>query len=170
MKIGAKILKALNNQIGMEYEASLKYDAIASYFTLEELPQLAKFFFQQSTEERDHAHKFMKFLLDRDAEPSIPAIPAVSASFASPVAAVLEAQASEQKVSSSIHRLYELAIAEKDHSTAVMLQWFITEQVEEEATIRQMVRFVQRGKESGMMTVEDYLADAGAGKGGDKKA
>ena len=163
MIINKKILAALNAQVGMEYEASLKYDAIGSYFTLEELPQLAKFFFKQSTEEREHAHKFIKFMLDRDAQVAIPAIPAPPVTFDSPVAAVLAAQASEQKVSTAIHKLYELATGEKDHATAIMLQWFITEQVEEESTIRQMLRFVQRGKESGMMTVEDYLADAGSG-------
>lgn len=161
MEFKEKVLAALNAQIGMEYEASLKYDAIGSYFTLEELPQLAKFFFKQSTEERDHAHKLIKFVLDRDGQVEIPSIPAPVATFGSPVEAVLAAQASERKVSTSIYQLYELATAEKDHATAVMLQWFITEQVEEEATIRQMLRFVQRGKESGMMTVEDYLADAG---------
>ena len=72
MIINKKILAALNAQVGMEYEASLKYDAIGSYFTLEELPQLAKFFFKQSTEEREHAHKFIKFMLDRDAQVAIP--------------------------------------------------------------------------------------------------
>ena len=164
MEINSKLLAALNTQIGMEYEASLKYDAIGCYFTLQDLPQLAKFFFKQSTEERGHAHKIIKFVLDRDSQVQIPAIPAPLAEFESPVAAVLEAQASERKVSSSIHRLYELACAEKDHSTAIMLQWFVSEQVEEEATIKQMLKFVQRGNESGMMTVEDYLVDSNEGK------
>jgi ferritin len=164
MELMGKVLDALNTQIAMEYEASLKYDAIGSYFTLEELPQLAKFFFKQSTEERDHAHKLIKFVLDRDGQVNFPSIPAPQFVFASPVDAVNAAAASEKKVSESISRLYELAHSEKDYATAVMLQWFITEQVEEEATIRQMQRFVQRGKESGMMTVEDYLADMGEEK------
>lgn len=159
MKIKENVLAALNAQIGMEYEASLKYDALGCYFTSEDLPQLAKFFFKQSTEEREHAHKFVKFILDRDGEVEIPALPASSSRFVSPIEAVRSAQASEQKVSSSIHKLYELACEERDHATAVLLQWFITEQVEEEATMKQMLRFVERGKESGMMTVEDYLAD-----------
>lgn len=159
MELSNKLTAALNVQIGMEYEASLKYDSIGCYFTLEDLPQLAKFFFQQATEEREHAHKLIKFMLDRDGQVQIPAIAAPPYNFASPVEAVKLAQASEQKVSSSIHELYELSVKERDHSTSVMLHWFITEQVEEEATIKQMLKFVQRGKESGMMTVEDYLAD-----------
>ena len=59
------------------------------------------------------------------------------------------------------HRQTSLALTERDHATAIMLQWFVSEQVEEEATIKQLLQFVQRGKESGMMGVEDYLADAG---------
>lgn len=165
MKLPQKVEDALNAQLGMEYGASLKYDSIASYFTTEELPQLAKFFFKQSTEEREHAHKIVKYLLDRDGTVKIPAIPATPHSFGSPGEAVAAAQASEQAVSKAIYELYELASAEKDYATAIMLQWFITEQVEEEATIKQLVRFVERGKEDGMMTVEDYLAEAGTGSG-----
>lgn len=160
MEIKKSILDSLNRQIGMEYEASLKYDSIASYFTLEDLPQLAKFFFKQSTEEREHAHKLIKYVLDRDGQVVIPAIPASPYKFASPVEAVKTAQKSEQQVSASINKIYELSLKEKDHATSVFLQWFITEQVEEEASIKQLLSFVQRGKESGMMTIEDYLADA----------
>ena len=164
MQLSENVLAALNVQIGIEYEASLKYDAIGCYFTLEDLPQLAKFFFKQSTEERGHAHKLIKFVLDRDSQAKIPSIPAPQNTFSSPVEAVKSAEDSEQKVSASIHQLYALAISEKDYATSVMLQWFISEQVEEEAMIRQMLKFVQRGKESGMMTVEDYLADQGETK------
>lgn len=159
MKLSEKLVDALNAQIGIEYTASIKYDAIGSYFTTEELPQLAKFFFKQSTEEREHAHKLIKFVLDRDALVRIPAIPAPTPTFPTCVDAVKHALAGEEHVTASIHKLYELALAEKDHATAIMLQWFITEQVEEESTIRQMLRMVERGKESGMISVEDYLAD-----------
>src|SRR5262249_11232290 len=120
MKLTGKLHDALNDQIGMEYEASLKYDSIASYFTLEDLPQLAKFFFKQATEERDHAHKLIKFLLDRDEQVRIPEIPAPPYKFKSPVEAVEAAYKSEQKVSGSINKLYELAMEEHDHSTSIM--------------------------------------------------
>lgn len=163
MEIPSKLLNALNTQIGMEYQASLTYDSIGAYFTLEELPQLAKFFFQQSTEEREHAHKLIKFILDRDCEVKIPAIPEIPHKFGSPVDAVKLAQENERKVSAAIYGLYELAQSEKDYATAIMLQWFVTEQVEEESTVRQLLRFVERGKESGMMTVEDYLAELPVG-------
>ncbi len=163
MELKAKVLDALNAQVGMEFEASLKYDSICAYFSNEELPQLAKFFARQSNEEREHAHRLIKFILDRDGTVKIPAIPASPHSFGSPSDAVRAAQESEKKVSSAIYSLYELACAEKDHATSVMLHWFITEQVEEEATVKQLLSFVERGKESGMMTVEDYLAEMGEG-------
>lgn len=164
MELNNKVLAALNAQIGMEYEASLKYDSIGCYFTLEDLPQLSKFFFKQSTEEREHAHKLVKYVLDRDGKVVIPELAAPPHSFSSPVEAVKAALESEKKVTKSILSLYELAAAEKDHATAIMLQWFVTEQVEEEATVKQLLSFVERGKESGMMTVEDYLAEMGEEK------
>lgn len=164
MELGKKILDALNAQIGMEYEASIKYDSIGAYFTLQELPQLSKFFFKQSTEEREHAHKLVKYVLDRDGQVIIPTLAAPPYLFDSPAAAVSVALESECKVTKSILALYDLALAERDHATSIMLQWFVTEQVEEEATVRQMLSFVERGKESGMLTVEDYLAEQFEGK------
>lgn len=168
MKLSATLEKSLNAQIGLEYEASIKYDSIGCYFSIEELPQLSKFFFQQATEEREHAHKFIKYVLDRDGSVRIPAIAAPPHEFESPVEAVKTALESEIKVTKSIHALYEQALAERDHATSIMLQWFVTEQVEEEQRVRQLLRFVERGKESGMLTVEDYLAEfaeSGEGKG-----
>lgn len=159
MDLNNRLLSALNAQIGMEYEASLKYDSIGSYFTLQDLPQLSKFFFKQSTEEREHAHKLVQYVLDRDGQVIIPALSAPPYTFASPVEAVKAALEGERKVTKSILELYELATSEKDHATAIMLQWFVTEQVEEEATVKQLLSFVERGKEFGMMTVEDYLAE-----------
>ncbi len=163
MELSKTLEQALNNQIGMEYEASIKYDSIGSYFTNEELPMLAKFFFQQATEERQHAHKFIKYLLDRDGQLRIPAIAAPTFKFGSAVEAVKHALDGEMKVTKSIHDLYDLATKERDHATSIMLHWFITEQVEEEQRVRQMLRTVERGKESGMLTVEDYLAEFSEG-------
>ncbi len=159
MDLNKKVEEALNKQIGLEFEASMKYVGIGSYFTNEELPQLAKFFFKQSTEEREHAEKLIKYVLDRDGEVKIPAIPAMSSKFPSPHDAVMLALESEQRVTKAIYDLYDLSTAEKDHATSVMLHWFITEQVEEESTVRQLLKFVERGKESGMLTLEDYIAE-----------
>jgi len=163
VELNKKIEKALNDQIGLEFEASIKYESIAAYFTNEELPQLAKFFFRQSNEERTHADKLVKYVLDRDGQVRIPSIPAPPYQFASPYEAVKLALDGERKVTQSIYAIYELAQAEKDHATAVMLHWFITEQVEEESTVRQMLKFVERGKESGMLTLEDYIAEISEG-------
>ncbi len=64
MLVSQKIVDAINGQIGMEFAASLQYDAIGAYFDLQSLPTLAKHFYKQSTEERGHAHRFMSFVLD----------------------------------------------------------------------------------------------------------
>ena len=60
MTIGKKLLAALNEQVGNEFHASLQYVSLASYFEAEALPQLAKFFYRQADEEREHAMKFVK--------------------------------------------------------------------------------------------------------------
>ena len=70
-----KIIDALNEQVGMEMSASIKYDAIAAHFSSEGLPRLAAYFFKQATEERTHAHKFIKYILDTGGRVEIPEIP-----------------------------------------------------------------------------------------------
>src|SRR6185436_2565227 len=75
MKPSDKVLAALNEQVGMELAACIKYDAIGAHFAAEGLPRLALYFFKQATEERMHAHKFIKYLLDTGARVEIPGIP-----------------------------------------------------------------------------------------------
>jgi len=162
MIISAKMQDALNAQIGMEFSASIKYDAMASYFEAEALPLLAKHFFKQATEERGHAHRFMKFLLDTGGRVKIPAIPAPPHSYKTAAEAAQTALDSEAVVTKSINALMDLAIAEKDHASAAMLQWFVTEQVEEISSADQLLRIIQRAGDKNMLLVEDYLADTEA--------
>ncbi len=162
MIISTKMQDALNAQIGMEFSASIKYDAMAAYFEAEALPLLAKHFFKQATEERGHAHRFMKFLLDTGGRVKIPAIPAPPHSYKTAAEAAQTALDSEEVVTKSINALMDLAIAEKDHASAAMLQWFVTEQVEEMSSADQLLRIIQRAGEKNMLLVEDYLADTEA--------
>jgi len=165
MIISAKMQDALNAQIGMEFSASIKYDAMASYFEAEALPVLAKHFFKQATEEREHAHRFMKFLLDTGGRVRIPAIAAPPHTYKTAAEAAQTALDSEAVVTKSINALMYLAIAEKDHASAAMLQWFVTEQVEEMSFADQLLRIIQRAGEKNMLLVEDYLADTEAHAG-----
>ena len=153
-----KIIDALNEQVGMEMSASIKYDAIASHFASEGLPRLAAFFYRQATEERMHAHKFIKYILDTGGRVEIPAIPKPPHRFKFAKDAVKLALDGEYEVTQAIHKLMDAAIAEKDYSTANFLQWFIGEQVEEVATIDQLLKIVERAGESGLLLVEDYVA------------
>src|SRR5688500_15272677 len=75
MKPSDKVLAALNEQVGLEMSASIKYDAMGAHFATEGLPRLATYFFKQATEERAHAHRFMKYILDTGGRVEIPAIP-----------------------------------------------------------------------------------------------
>lgn len=159
MMISAKMQKALNAQIGMEFAAALKYDAMAAHFEAEALPQAAKRFFRQAGEERTHAHKFLRYVLDAGGRVQIPEIPAPPHTYQSSEAAAQAALESEMAVTKSIHKLFDLAQAEKDHATAATLQWFITEQVEEISSADQFLRLVQRAGEKNILAVEDYLAE-----------
>ena len=159
MMISAKMLKALNAQIGMEFAAAMKYDAMAAHFEAEALPQTAKRFFKQAGEEREHAHKFLRYVLDAGGRVQIPEIAAPPHTYPSTEAAAKAALDSELAVTKSINKIMDLAIEEKDHATAAMLQWFVTEQVEEIASADQFLRLVQRAGEKNILAVEDYLAD-----------
>jgi bacterioferritin B len=153
-----KIIDALNEQVGMEMSASIKYDAIAAHFSSEGLPRIAAFFFKQATEERMHAHKFIKYILDAGGRVEIPAIPKPPHRFKFAKDAVKLALDGEYEVTQAIHKLMDAAIAEKDYSTANFLQWFIGEQVEEVATIDQLLKIVERAGEGGLLLVEDFVS------------
>lgn len=159
-----KIVDALNEQVGMEMSASIKYDAMAAHFSSEGLPRLAGFFFNQATEERMHAHKFIRYILDTGGRVEIPAIPKPPHRFKFAKDAVKLALEGEHEVTNAIHRLMEAATSEKDYSTANFLQWFIGEQVEEVASMDQLLKIVERAGESGLLLVEDFVSKGGGGR------
>jgi bacterioferritin B len=161
MKPTDEILAALNGQVGMEMSASIQYDAIAAHFIAEGLPRLGAYFFRQASEERTHAHKFMKYILDTGGRVEIPAIPQPPGRFQFAKDAVQQALDGEHRVTDAIHALMDMAAAAKDYSTANFLQWFIAEQVEEVASMDQLLKVVERAGEGGLLLVEDYI-----GKGG----
>lgn len=165
--ISKKVLQKINAQIGMEFAASIRYDAIAAHFEAEALPSMSRFFFKQATEEREHAHRFLRYVLDVGGRVAIPAIPAPPAEWASAEAAVQMAYDGEIEVTKSIHDIMETAVADKDYASQQMLQWFISEQVEEIASMDRLLRMVKRAGEKNMLVVEDVLADLDEGaKGG----
>ncbi len=163
MLISADMNAALNEQIGHEFGASIQYVAIATYFDGEGLPQLAERFYAQATEERDHAMRFVKYLVDADGQVEIPAIPAPRAGFRSAEEAVQLSLTWEMTVTKQINQLVDLAIRQNDHMTKNVLDWFVNEQREEVASMDTLLRMVKRAGESGLLFVENYLAQGKTG-------
>ena len=150
---------AINEQIGHEFAAMLQYVAIATYFDGEGLPVLARHFYRQAEEETTHAMRFVHYVVEAggDGQPSRP-IPAVKSGFASAEEAVQLSLERELTVTQQINALMDQAIKENDHAARNMLEWFVTEQVEEVSSMETLLRMVQRAGEPGLLFVESYLA------------
>lgn len=163
MLVSSKVIDAINGQIGMEFAASLQYDAIGAHFDSHSLPGLAKHFYKQSTEERAHAHRFMKFVLDAGASVVIPAIEAPVADFKFAKDAVKLSLDQEIKVTQAINGIYDLSLKENDHITSTFLHWFIKEQIEEVSSMDDLLKTVERAGEGGLLLVEQFLAQGTIG-------
>jgi ferritin len=157
MNLKPKIIAGLNEQIGYEFQAKLQYLSIAAYFDVDDLPQLARFFYRQADEEDMHAMKFVHYLVDADCRVKIPAIEQPRFDFEQAVETADLSLQWEQVVTNRIDHLVEMAEAEGDHTTQEFLRWFVTEQVEEEATMRTLQRTFQRAGNN-ILWVEDFLA------------
>jgi ferritin len=161
MLIGKKLNTAINAQVGHELFASSQYVQVAAYFDGEALPVLAAHFYKQADEERMHAMKLAKYVVDAGGDLKIPAVPAPKAGFKSALEAVELALASEMKVTAQINSLVDIAIAEKDHLAKQMLDWFVNEQLEEVSSMDTLVRMVKRAGEAGLFHVESFLKGGG---------
>jgi bacterioferritin B len=152
------IIAAINEQIGNEFSAMLQYYAIAAYFGAEALPELSAHFHQQAEEEKQHALRFIRFVIDVGARVSIPAVPAPKGAFEVAEAAVKLSLEQEEQVTTQIRALLSMAKADSDYTTDNFLQWFIKEQLEEVSSMEQLLRVVQRAGEGNLLRVEEYLA------------
>ncbi len=157
MLISRELASAFNDQIGHEFGASMQYVSIAAHFQQRHLQMLAKLFFDQADEEKQHAMKFVKYLLDTKGELKIPAIPAPVPTFASAEAAVQAALKWEQEVTRQITGLMDLAMKQDDYLAQSFLQWFIDEQLEEVVKMDQLLSIVQQSGERNLLMVEAYL-------------
>jgi bacterioferritin B len=159
-------VKLLNEQIGHEFAAHQQYVACAVYYDAETLPQLARFFYRQALEERDHAMMLVQYLIDQDVQAVVPGVSAPQVAFTDIVAPVALALAQEKQVSDQINALAARARSENDYTSEQFLQWFIKEQVEEVATMSDLLRVVERSKDD-VMEIENWLAREHAGGGGE---
>jgi ferritin len=158
MLISQKMNAAINEQIGREFGASQQYVAIAAHFDGQDLPRLAKHFYRQAEEERDHAMRFIKYLIDVDARVAIPAVSAPKGEFASAEECVALSLKWEEEVTKQISALMDQAVKESDYTTQQSLLWFVEEQVEEVSSMDRLLSVVRRAGEGGLLLVEEFLA------------
>jgi ferritin len=130
-----KLLDAINTQIKNEFYSAYLYLSMAAYFDSVNLTGFAGWMKQQAKEEVSHAMKFYDFLNSRGEKVVLEAIDKPPSKFSSPQDVFEKSLAHEKKVTSMINKLYDLATAVDDKSASVLLQWYISEQVEEENSI-----------------------------------
>jgi bacterioferritin B len=160
----ARFVEALNAQIGNELSAHNQYLACAVHYDAETMPRMAAFFYGQALEERDHAMMMVQYLLDTDADVTIPGVEAPQASFADVVAPVALALDQEKRVTEQINGLLRIAREESDFASEQFLQWFIKEQVEEVATMTDLLAVVTRNQDD-LEDIEEYVArESGGGE------
>ncbi|MFH1393417.1 MAG: ferritin [Candidatus Micrarchaeota archaeon] len=139
MKITKEMESAINAQINAEFFSGYLYLSMAAFFERQNLPGFSTWMRMQAQEEQIHGMKLFNYLLERGGSFSPKAIDAPASSWGSPLAVFQESFKHEQDVTGMINKLYEAARAENDHATEIQLQWFITEQVEEESSAEAIV-------------------------------
>jgi len=138
--IGDKIQEALNQQINEEIFSAYLYLSMSAYFEDQNLPGFANWMRIQAQEEMAHAVKFYDHIAGRMGRVTLKAVKAPDTEWASPLAAFQAAHEHECYITGCINKLADLAAAEKDRAAGVMLQWFVTEQMEEEASADAVVQ------------------------------
>jgi len=157
MLISPELAAAFNQQIGHEFGASLQYVSIAGHFDRQKLTLLAKLFFDQADEEKQHALKFVRYVLDTQGELKIPSIPAPVSNFASAEAAVESALKWEREVTGQIKSLMNLAVSQTDYLAQGFLQTFVDEQLEEVKKMDRLLSVIRQSGERNLLMVEAYL-------------
>ena len=151
-----KFAEQLNVQIGNEFAAHHQYVACAIYYDALTMPRMAAFFYRQALEERDHAMMMVQYLIDADADVAIPGVEAPSNTFDDIVAPVRLALDQEKRVATQINELTALARDEHDYASDQFMQWFIKEQVEEIATMSDLLTVVTRAQHD-VEAIEEYV-------------
>jgi ferritin len=151
-----RFVEQLNVQIGHEFAAHQQYVACAVYYDALTMPQMAGFFYAQALEERAHAMMMVKYLIDSDAEVKIPGVAAPLTEFEDIVAPVALALEQEKRVTGQVNELTRIAREESDFASDQFMQWFIKEQVEEVATMSDLLTVVRRAQHD-VEAIEEYV-------------
>ena len=161
----ARFIERLNEQIGHEFAASQQYLAIATFYDDETLPRLAAFFYAQALEERNHALMMVQYLLDAGAAAPVPGVAAPRNDFGDVVEPVALALDQERRVSDQINALTAIAREAGDYTSEQFMQWFIKEQIEEVASMSDLLKVVERARDNPLLA-EEYLAREAPGDEG----
>ena len=151
-----EVRDAIGEQIKHEFYSSYLYLSMAGSFEVANLPGFAHWMREQSEEEREHAMKFFEFLLDRGEQVQLQGIDQPPYAFRSPLDAFEQALEHEKEITAHIHRLYDLSVQENDYPAQVLLNWFVTEQVEEEKAAAEIVeRLRMAGEDNAALLLLD---------------
>ena len=162
----SKFYGLLQQQVHNEFNASQQYVAVAVWFDNEDLPQLAKRFYRQAVEERNHALAIVQYMMDTDHHVEIPGTGDVHNDFSEVTELVELALAQEKKVASEVKTLAKAARDEDDYQGEQFMQWFLKEQVEEISWMTTLLNVVKRAN-GNLFDVESFLARESIGEGTD---
>lgn len=157
--ITAKMQDAINDQINYELYSAYIYLSMSAYYLSINLPGFANWMHVQAQEEMFHAMKFYGFVNGRGGRVTLTTIAGPETSWENPSSPFIDALLHEQKVTTRINNLVNMAIEERDHASNIFLQWFITEQVEEEANAEAIIRQLELigNDKSGLFMIDREL-------------
>lgn len=154
-----KVFKAYNEQIQAEFYSAYMYLAMSLDMEAKNFKGMAHWLYAQYEEEREHALKLLKYMQERGAQPVMLPVDAPAADYGTPLELFKKVLAHEKYVTSRIYAMYEVALAEKDYAAQIELQWFISEQVEEEANAADIVAKLEMAGNhmGGLMIIDGQL-------------
>ncbi|MEA3496981.1 MAG: ferritin [Bacteroidota bacterium] len=157
--LSKKIEKELNKQINAEYWSAYFYLSMAAYFEKENLPGFGNWMKVQYQEEISHVMKFFDYVNDRGGRVLLKQIDAVKTEWKDVINVIEETLEHEQKVTALINNLVDISLEEKDHATYNILQWFVAEQVEEEANVDKILQQLKmmEGSKHGLVMLDKEL-------------
>lgn len=152
----SKFQALLQDQIRNEFNAEHQYMAVALWFDNADLPVLAKYFYKQAVEERNHAMMIAQYLIDQDISVEMPGIESATSHFANAKEPIALALAQEQAVTDQIVQLAKTAREEGDYQGEQFMQWFLKEQVEEVATMKTLLTVAERAS-ANLFDLENFV-------------
>ena len=163
--IDGRMQEALNKHANAEFYSSYLYLSMSAYFQSINLTGFAHWMRIQAREELAHALKFYDHVIERGGRASLQLVEAPAAQWDSPLAAFEDAYLHEQKVTGLINQLVDEAVQTRDHATNNFLQWFVSEQVEEEASTEAIVQKLKLVGDApgGLLMIDHHLGERASG-------